>query len=566
MPFRHTFICLLALAAIPAPEALAQAPLAGKGENIQPVARVPIPHPNEVELAGDWAFVSSDGSESYAPDNEDAGLVIVNIKDPAHPFVQGKWECDGGWGDVDLSPDANIAVLTNAHLDNCLDDKTHAAIIDISDKAKPKLLSAIFDEEMPYVHTATMDHGGKTLYLNPQAAAFYPQGTKPHIAVWDISDPRHPVRKTFIEKDGIGLAHDSYVDHRPDGKTLMYAASIHTSDVFDITDIMRPVLQQQTSSPEITISHDVQPNHDRSLIIVDDEGAAGGQLNDDVSACGRAGGPGPAAADSGSVHFYKANEDGTFFANGATELGSWNAPVNAREGACVAHVFWQAPDQNRLSQAYYRMGAFVLDFEDPLNVKMLGSFESDEGSNYWSSKPHRGYLFATDQDGAGGDEPLGGGLDILRYTGEGGNAWPATSGPAEVQRSARQGVPYVPLATSGHAIGEGPLRGAKAGPDTRSIGRIRFTAKLKNVAGKRGKKTKITFTFYNAAGKRVGSVGVNRRVGRGTEVKLSGAAVAGTYRWTAKVGRIVLGHGRCAVRKAPHVTLAATKMLSVHAR
>jgi hypothetical protein len=461
-------------------------------------------------------------------------------------------------------------VLTKAHAApaTCLDgEPVQAAIIDISDKKNPKLLSTINDDTNVYVHTVTLDNGGKTLYLNPQAAAFYPQGASPHISVWDLTDPAHPTRKGQISKDGIGLAHDTYVDHRPDGKTLMYAASIHTSDVFDITDIMNPVLLQQEYSPDITISHDVQPNHDRSLIIVDDEGAAGGQLDEGASACGKLG-YGPAAVDSGSVHFFMANADGTFLGNGAAEVGSWNAPPNANEGACVAHVFWQAPDQNRLTQAYYRMGAFILDFEGlPLQEPtMLGSFNSDEGSDYWSNKPHRGYLFATDQDGTGLDDPTHGGLDILRYTGEGGNAWPATAGPAEVQRSARQGVPYVPITGDNGKPVTSTLPGAKAGPDTRSVGRVRFTAKLKKVAGKRGKKSKVKFAFFTAAGKKVGAASVKKAAGKAAKVKISGGAVTGSYKWTAKAGKKTLGRGKFTVKQTPNFTLAPSKTLSVRAR
>ena len=114
--------------------------------------------------------------------------------------------------------------------------------------------------------------------------------------------------------------------------------------------------------------------------------------------------------------------DGTFANGGAVHLGSFNAPTNVATGACVAHVFWQAPDENRLTQAYYRTGAFILDFEDPTDPKMLGWFLPTDGAMYWANKPHRGYLFATDMEGN---------LDIIRYTGEGGARWPATAGPAE---------------------------------------------------------------------------------------------------------------------------------------
>src|SRR6185436_6631083 len=171
-----------------------------------------------------------------------------------------------------------------------------AVLIDTSDKAHPKLAGKIIDDDtMDYVHTATLDN--KTLYLNPQVAAFYPQPGNAHVTVFDISDPAHPVKKGVVDtpSSDVGMAHDSYIDHRPDGKTLMYAASIHKSDVIDVTDPLNSTWLQ-TATSTYTISHDVQPSHDRSILVVDDEGAAGGQLTERVSACGKAG-AGPASLD-----------------------------------------------------------------------------------------------------------------------------------------------------------------------------------------------------------------------------------------------------------------------------
>jgi hypothetical protein len=549
---------VLALAAGAAPSASAQVPLAGTGENIQPIARVPISHPNEVELAGDWAFVSDD-----ARDDDTGGLVIVNIANPEKPFIEGRWSCPGGWADIDLSADATIAVLSNGHTTECLDGNTAAVILDIKDKKNPKLLSRIeYEADMDYVHTHTLDNN--LLYLNPQAAAFYPQGQNPHIPIFDISDPRNPVRKGSVQSTGVGLAHDTYIDHRPDGKDLMYAASVHTSDIFDVTDPFNATMIQRTSNPDITISHDVQPNFDRSIIIVDDEGAGGGQLDEQVSACGKAG-VGPAAIDSGSVHFFAAAPDGTFAAEGAQELGSFNAPATVNEGACVAHVFWTAPNENRMTQAYYRIGGYVIDFSDPANAKSLGNFVAENGSNYWSFKPHRGYLFGTAQQD--------GGLDILKYTGEGGKGWPATAGPAEIQRAARQGVPYKPLTspggpnTGGSTVATTPLPGAQtATVDNRSIGRVKFTAKLKKVTGKKGKKTTIRFTFFNAKGKKVGSAKVKKAAGKKAKVRIFGGAIAGKYKWTAKVGKRTLGRGKFTVKKTAGMKLATTLTLSAGAK
>ena len=565
MNLRLLPIAALVAFALTSPPASAQVqPLAGTGENVQPIGRIPLSNPNEVELAGDWAFIS----------NDFAGLVIVNIKDPLHPFVEGKWDCVSGWGDIDISTDGNLAILTNAHdysnAPECMDVPTAIAIIDTSDKSNPKLLSTIADnEDIVYVHTATLDRN--LLYLHPQTLArVLPGGDAesvppPHIPIYDISNPRNPVAKGFIEQEGPGLAHDTYIDHRPDGKTLMYAASIHTSDVFDITDPLNATMLQRTASPEITISHDLQPSWDRKLVIVDDEGVAGGQLDENVSACGKAGtGDGDTNVDSGSIHFYEAAPDGTFANDGIRELGSFNAPTNANTGACVAHVFWQAPDENRLTQAYYRTGAFVVDFEDPANPVGLGDFHADGGGNYWSNKPHNGFMYATNQD-SGGNAPAS--LDILRYTGEGGQRWPATAGPAEIQRSARQGVPYVPIAGASQPAAQPPGQGVlPAGPvRSRSIGRIRFTARLARVPGRSGKRVPIAFIFRNSKGKRVGTARVRRAAGRRALVKVYGGAVVGRYTWTAKAGKRRLGRGRIVVKKA-RMTLAPHLSLSVAAR
>lgn len=411
-----------------------------KGENIEAVSRVLIQGANEVELAGDWAFVSTDKSPSGG---KGGGLVIVNVADPKQPFIQGRWKntdvsgvADAGFGDVDLSADGNLAVLTNAHCSPCSANSVNwAVLIDVTDKSNPKMVGKIKDDAtMDYVHTATLDN--KLLYLNPQAAAFYPQPNNGAITVFDISNPAAPVKKGRVTSPGgdVAMAHDSYIDHRPDGKTLLYAASVHKTDVIDVTAPLASTWLQ-TQFNEYTISHDVQPNWNRKVILIDDEGAAGGQLDEDVSVCGKVG-TGPATVDSGSLQFYAAAPDGTFANGGLVKLGSFNAPTNVNTGACVAHVFWQAPNENRLTQAYYRTGAFIVDFEDPANAKQLGWFLPKGGAMYWSNKPHKGHMYATSMTH---------GLDILRYTGEGGTRWPATAGPAEVQRAARQGVAYAPV-------------------------------------------------------------------------------------------------------------------------
>lgn len=549
MPVRSAAAAALSALAVltPAvltPTASAQTvvPFAGEGENLQPVVRVKVPRVNEVELAGDWAFLSTDSG-----DEGEGGLAIVNIKDPTKPFVEGTWNAamaklEGSYGDVDISPDGKTVYLTNAHGSVT---EHWIAIIDVTDKSKPKLIGKIDDDDtMDYVHTANLDNN--LIYLNPQVAPFFPQPGNAHITVFDVSDPAKPVKKGTIATatSDTSLAHDSYIDHRPDGKTLLYGASIFQTDVWEVTAPGQASFMQ-TIRGDQTISHDVQPNHDRTVIIVDDEGALGGQLDENVSACSGVG-SGPAKVNSGSVHFYPAAPDGSFANGGLVKLGSFNKPANVNTGACVAHVFWQAPNENRLTQAYYRQGTSVLDFSDPANPTELGNFITENTPRYWSFKPHKGFIYGSNMED---------GLDIFKYTGEGGTRWPATAGPAEVQRAARQGVPYVPM--EGVAPTPTTPAGVPAGPaapvvtaDTRKIGRFAFKARARKVAGKKGSKQKLLLGFIDSKGRSAGKIRIPRRAGGATTVSVKGIGVVGKYRWILKSAGKAVGRGTFTVKQA----------------
>jgi len=90
----------------------------------------------------------------------------------------------------------------------------------------------------------------------------------------------------------------------------------------------------------------------------------------------------------------------------------------------------QAADQNRLTIAWYGRGTRIVDFENPANPRQLGFFVP-EGGDTWSAKPQCDYIFTGD---------IIRGMDVLRYTGEGGTAWPSTSDRAELQRARYQGA------------------------------------------------------------------------------------------------------------------------------
>jgi hypothetical protein len=447
--------------------ALAAAPpLEGIGENVSIVANVPLApdaavpggandedfgvNASDIELAGDYAYVGS-----YTQ-----GMVIVNISscdDPARPqdckpFVESAYKCSGGQFDVQLNPEATIAVVAHESASPakaCHPSEEGAAIIDITDKKNPREVAFISDtlpDGSPSgvvadgAHNVTLDW--PNLYID-QYTQSYGKAEVFALGGQAGASPSNPVKigeLTFPLLNGQSGFHDSFPLHRPDGKDLLYAASIQKSDIVDIGDPTKPKILQTILDPQIGISHGAEPNFDRSLLIVTDEygggagvGACGGNPQAEVPE----GLPGQFSqvTSLGAVHFYNLSPEGLVGAAGTDKAGIFNILLQpnepdqvAAEAGCTSHVFWQAPNQNRMTIAWYGRGTRIIDFSDPLNPKQLGFFVPT-GGDTWSAKPHRGYIFTGD---------ILRGMDVLLYTGEGGRAWPTTSGPAELQRGAIQ--------------------------------------------------------------------------------------------------------------------------------
>jgi hypothetical protein len=481
----------------------------------------------DIELHGDFAYVAFFG-----------GLAIVDISDPRNPRRVGTLECGGGGHDIALNPDATIAYLAADDSLNECGDGSGTAIIDIRDKTRPQVLSSLTTDVGS--HTVTVD--GHVLSSNNYASA--------EVLLFDVSDPRSPKPLATTETPGPSAFHDSFFDHRPDGKVLLYGASGEGHDVFDVTDPAKPAHLQRITDPEVSFSHQLEPNHKRDVLIASDEWMGGGT----AFACGQVPGsapatavPGPGAAtDLGAYSFYRANADGTFAGVGPGEkLGTFNIPFEVgQQSGCTSHVFWQAPDANRMLGAWYVRGVRLIDFEDPAAAKQIAWFEPD-GADIWAAKPHRGLIFTGD---------LARGMDVLRYTGVG---WPATAGPAEKQRLAWHG-----FARQSPVAPTDPTPATPAPPPaTKGAGRLRAGAVVR-VPGRRGRRVRLDVSFIDAGAAVVGRARVRKPAGRAARLRFSGVAEAGTYRFVVRAGRKVLKRGSFRVRPSKGARLPAGRVIS----
>jgi len=522
----------------------AAAPLEGEGTGFELVGNLPVGEASVLELHGNLAFIGS-----YTE-----GMVIADVSDPANPRRVGVFDCGGGSQyDVQLRPDGKIAALTtDGSGSKCHAEEQGSMILDVSNPAAPKEIAFLEIRNPPTSsgargsivgsHTHTFDW--PYVYVNQYQTSYH------RLEVFSLADPANPEKVGELDFGaGQPAFHDSFVDHRPDGRTLLYAGSDSANDVIDVTDPTRPKLVQRLVDPEVTFSHQNEPDFDRNTALVTDEylgGAAG-------PSCGKADERGAEATpglpvgvgdptDLGALHLYALERDGRM----GEKLSTFNLPSqpnNDPRNGCTIHVFWQAPDQDRLVTAWYGRGVRVLDYSDPRDVKELASF-IPSGTNMWAAKPHNGYVFTGD---------LNRGMDVLRPTGEG---WPRTAGPAEVQRAAQQKrfAPEDPSREAARPAPSAPAPGAAgsapaAGRAPQGLKILSVRVRVPRGSGRRTVVLRVT----NLRGRQIGSVRVRARSGTVLRVRARVAGDPGRYRYRVTSGRRTLRRGTFRVVARPGV-------------
>jgi hypothetical protein len=570
-------------APLPAPH-----PLTGKGENMEVVANVPIDFGADIEMHGDYAYVSTYGSCSGGtppigtpfPGNcqpGTGGVSVIDISDPENPERVGLFDCAGGQNDVQLSPDGKwLAMAIESRNNACHPGEEGSVVISLADPENPVEVSFLPVRNnagtLVGSHNHTIDW--PYLYIDQYVASYN------KIDIYDLTDPAAPEKLPGVQygppAPGFGSTspHDLIIEHRDDGKDYLYASSGNqTSDVIDVTDPRNPIILQRLVDPAVDFAHQSEPNHDGSLTLITDEYRGGGQAN----ACGRTetqDGPRDIPNDNtfgdrnnlGALYFYKTGADGLVESDGngrPVVAGTYNLPLQTGEidpllgQGCTVHIYWQAPDENRLVVSWYGRGSRVVDYSNPARARELGWFIPD-GADTWSAKPHNGYIFTGD---------IARGFDVLRYTGEDGERWPSTAGPAEVQRAEQQGAAapagakqtdsakHSPAVTGERTVNRNPAP-ARLASGSSTPGWAKQLARVRKLAGATFSKsvkldtaatkgTRAVLTLRNDVGGILARKSVRVKAGaRKVRVKAQITGVRGTYRYGISVKGRTLSKGR----------------------
>lgn len=367
---------------------------ADRSDNVDLLASLSMAGATDLEFTKDgYAVMTVNGSA------ENAGLWVIDVRDPNKPRAMGHLPCAGSGYDVGLWK--NIAVMSSDSASGnssteggCNVDGTEnqegIRLVDISDRMEPREIK--FVETQCGSHTNLVVPRGRKAYVYVQSYPASTSGACPSahgiISVVDITNPaKAEIVSTPSTSPAVGC-HDGAVH----GK-LAYMACLTEGQVWDISDPTQPEILSHIQDVPDAIWHSTDTSNDGDIAIFGFESFQGGPL-----ACNELVG-----APFGALWFYDVSDP-----TNPVQLGSF-VPPRTIGGTCTAHNFQVIPgiERDALVTAWYSAGFMVVDFSDPEEPGEFGHYLA-ENTNTWDAKWYRGKAFVGDS---------GRGLDVYEVSG-----------------------------------------------------------------------------------------------------------------------------------------------------
>jgi hypothetical protein len=336
-------------------------------------------------------------------------LKLANARDPEPAFTElAQFDCNGGQSDVSIwrtlvfvsidsprtSPDCNAGSASEGF--------EGIRVVDVGslDNPTPTQVAFVRTDCGSHTHTLVPDQANKRVLLYVLS---YPLGvqtascnvlTHRKISVVEVPLANPAAARVVSTADvspTIGC-HDVTVLVP---RKLAGAACITESQLWDISDPVRPKVVSHIVNPAINIHHGTTFSFDGNTLAIGDElggaAVAPGCLD------------GNEHLPIGAIWFYDVS-------NPAVPLlrGTFRIPQAVTATLCTAHNFNTVPvdtERDLLVSAWYRGGTTVVDFTDPGNPQQVGYYivKTRTASNSWSSYWYRDQIYANNLGTAGFD-------------------------------------------------------------------------------------------------------------------------------------------------------------------
>jgi hypothetical protein len=386
-------LCALVLTSLPAAAGARVADEAS--DNVKLLANVPLNGVTDVKFTRDgYAVLTVNGS------GEQAGLWVVDVRNPKKPKPVGHLSCAGSGYDVGLWRD--IAVMSidspsgnsSTEEDGCnLDGTTEQEgirLVDVSDRRNPREVNFVVTPCGSHTNV-TFDHKGRGLvYVQSYPASTSGACPSLHgiVSVVDITDP---AQAEIVAQPSVLPAvgcHDGIVDG-----DIAFFACLTEGQVWDVSDPLEPDIIAHINDMPDAIWHSTGVSNNSGIAVFGFESFGPGNVS-----CN-----GTGAGVNGGLVFYDVSEP-----SAPQRLGIF-VPPRFIQGLCTAHNFTVIPKirKDMLVTAWYAGGLMAVDFSDPSAPTEMAYFLG-EGTSSWDAQYYRGKVYVGDS---------GRGLDILKIKG-----------------------------------------------------------------------------------------------------------------------------------------------------
>lgn len=367
------------------------------------------------------------------------GFRLFDISDPAKLTLVGQFVCAGPQNDVSIWGDLVFVSVDSPRTDaNCPStaagrDQAAAGtawegirVVSIADRANPVQVAAVKTDCGSHTHTLYPDEANNRVLIYVQSYPLNPQGAdcnpgshrKVSVVEVPLANPAAAnVAGTFDVSPAIGC-HDSTILVP---RKLVGAACITESQLWDISDPVKPKIVGRIHNPAINIQHSTTFSWDGKTLVIGDE-LGGAEF---TPGCG----PGGDHVPLGALWFYDVSDPTNPIAK-----ANWRIPRTVPTAFCSAHNFNTVPvtnGKNILVSAWYNGGTTVVDFTDPTNPQELGFYIANEPvqaatwSSYWYNDRIYGNNFDVDVNSL---TPNSRGFDAMAIS------HPSVSGALKVNR------------------------------------------------------------------------------------------------------------------------------------
>ncbi|MBU7600212.1 hypothetical protein JGS22_021890 [Streptomyces sp. P38-E01] len=353
------------------------------------------------------------------------GFVIYDISRPKSPKIVSQVLCPGSQNDISVTGDLLILSVDSSRSD----DTCHSAsgppdekdswegvrVFDISDKTKPRYVSAVETACGSHTHTLVPDRKNVYVYVSsyfPDES--FPDCQPPHDGISIVKVPKKSPQKAELVRFE-GLFPDGGFPGNPDRPEKVETTGCHDITSYPkfkiaagacmgdgiVMDISRPdrpkVVERVRDEENFAFWHSATFSNDgRKVVFTDELGGGGGAMCNEET-----------GSEKGANGIYHLKGKGK-----KTELSFQNYFKISRHQAdtenCVSHNGSLIPVEGRdiMVQSWYQGGVSVWDFTDSNKPEEIGWFErgpeSTTGLTFggsWSAYWYNGHIYSNDQNG-----------------------------------------------------------------------------------------------------------------------------------------------------------------------